>query len=233
MKNSMLLFLLLVSINLAAQQKLFHTYSDSVKLITDANEIVTDFFIKVRKTDASVNLLLKATLNTQARQVFYSSENNTINLSLWPQLNPEQKIFFTRLANGDEKEGKKNFGLFFNGFSIILESGQAIQTAKEKNNPNKYQRSLFANTVAILYLRESAYKKQLEKCYSYVNSVLQVLADPVPAGENEEDYFNKNYDRLLLEPDKYYYFQFNNFKKIYEDKALPGFAAYLKNYSSR
>jgi len=229
----MLLFLLLANISLSAQQKLFHTYTDSAKLVTDANELVTAFFAKVKQADASITKLPQAILNTQPYQVFYLSENNSVNLPLWSQINPDLQLFFSKLVHGDANEGKKVFGLFFNGFYIAHELGHAVQFSKEKNITNKYQEEFFANTLAILYWRESSNKKQLEKCYNYVNNILKALPDPVPVGENAEDYFNKNYEKLAKEPAKYAYFQFSLFKSIYEDKSLPAFIAYLRNYSLR
>ncbi len=229
----MLMFLLLANISLSAQQKLFHTYSDSAKLVADANEIVTAFFTKVKQADASINKAPRAVLNTQSSLVFFLPENNTINLPLWSQANPTLQLFFSKLTSGDEKGGKKIFGLFFNGFCIARELGHAVQFSKEKNNANKYQQALFANTLAMIFWRESGNNKKLEKCYNYVNGILKILPDPVPAGENEEDYFNKNYEILAQAPDKYAYFQFSQFKTIYEDKSLPSFETYIKNYSSR
>ena len=229
----MLLFLLLTNIGLSAQQKLFHTYTASVKLVKDVNELATTFFTKVKLADASMTKVPQAILNTQPYLVFYTSENNSVNLPLWFQLNADLQLFFSQLSGGNKSEGKKIFGLFFNGFYIARELGHAVQFAKEKNNTNKYQGELFANTLAILFWRESANKKELEKCYNYVNSMLKILPDPVPAGENEEDYFNKNYQKLAHEPGKYGYIQFSQFKRIYEDKSLPGFIVYLKNYSLR
>lgn len=229
----MLLFLLLANISLSAQQKLFHTYTDSAKLVTDANELVTSFFTKVKQADASITKAPQAILNTQPYLIFYLSENNSVNLPLWSQVNPDLQLFFSKLTHGDESEGKKIFGLFFNGFYIAHELGHAVQFSKEKKTINKYQGELFANTLAILFWRESSNKKQLEKCYNYVNNMLKVLPDPIPAGENEEDYFNKNYERLSKDPDKYGYFQFSQFKSIYEDKSLSTFTTYLKNYLSR
>ena len=98
---------------------------------------------------------------------------------------------------------------------------------------NKYKADYFANTMAILFWREPAYSKQLEKCYSYVNTILKILPDPVPAGENIEDYFQKNYEQLLQDTQKFEYFQFSQFKTIYEDKSLKGFDSYLNNYLIR
>ncbi len=229
----MLLFLLLTNIGLSAQQKLFRTYTDSVKLVKDANELATAFFTKVKQADASMTKVPQAILNTQPYLVFYTSENNSVNLPLWFQLNADLQLFFSQLSVGNKSEGKKIFGLFFNGFYIARELGHTVQFAKEKNNTNKYQGELFANTLAILFWRESANKKELEKCYNYVNSMLKILPDPVPAGENDEDYFNKNYEKLAQDPGKYGYVQFSQFKRIYEDKSLPAFVTYLKNYSLR
>ena len=233
MKKILLSLLLPVAISVSAQQRLFNTYSDSAKLVSAANEITGSFFMKLKHADPSYIQTPRAVLNTETRLIFYLAENNSINLPLWSQLSPTLKIFFYTLANSDEKEGKKIFGAFFNGFFIARELGHAVQYAKEKGTTNKYKADYFANTLAILFWRESAYSKQLEICYSYVNSILKTLPDPVPAGENAEDYFQKNYEQLLQDPQKFLYFQFSQFKTIYEDKSLKGFDSYLNNYLIR
>ena len=133
----------------------------------------------------------------------------------------------------DEKEAKKIFGTFFNGFYIASELGKAVQFARENGTGNKYQGELFANTLAILYWRQSSYKKEIENCYSYVNKLLKLLPDPVPAGENTEDYFQKNYSKIILAPQQYYYFKFSQFKQVYEDRSLTTFDEFIKNYAAR
>ncbi len=233
MKKVLLLLLLPVAISVSAQQKLFNTYSDSAKLVSAANEITGSFFMKLKQADPSYIQTPRAVLNTDTRLVFYLAENNTINLPLWSQLSPTLQSFFYKLANGDEAEGKKIFGAFFNGYFIARELGHIVQFTKEKGMTNKYKAAYFANILAILFWRESAYSKQLEKCYNYVNSILKTLPDPVPAGENTEDYFQKNYEKLLQDPQKFEYFQFSQFKTIYEDKSLKGFDGYLNNYLIR
>ena len=75
----MLFFLLLTNISLSAQQKLFHTYTDSVKLVKDANELATAFFTKVKLADASMTKVPQAILNTQTYLVFYTSETKPTN----------------------------------------------------------------------------------------------------------------------------------------------------------
>jgi hypothetical protein len=233
MKKTLLILLLLVNTGLFAQHKLFHLYKDSASLVTEANEIVASFYAKVKQADASFIMAPKVILNTQPSLDFYQAENNTINLPIWSQVLPSLKPFFYKLAGGKEAEGKKIFGLFFNGFYIAHELGHAVQFEKERGKNNKYQGEYFANTLAILFWRESSYKKELDNCYTYINKMLKVLPDPVPAGENEEDYFNKNFEKLSGEPDQYGYFQFSQFRKIYEDKSLTSFDTFLKNYSSR
>jgi hypothetical protein len=233
MKKIMLSLLLLAAISSPAQQKLFQLYKDSANLIEDANKISFTFFSKVKLADASTGLAPTAEVNARSMRVYYSPESNTINLPLWSEATSPLKSFLYKMAGGDESEGKKIFGLFFNGFYIGNELGHAIQFAKEKGMNNKYQGEIFANTLAILFWRESGYKKQLEKCYSYVNNLLKVLPDPVPAGEYQEEYFQKNYDKIVLDPDQYGFFQFSQFKKIYEDQSLTSFSAFLQNYLRR
>jgi len=233
MKKILLFLLLIANISLQAQKKLFTVYTDSAKLISAADEIASSFFSKLRQADPSIIQAPSAVLNTQSSLVFYVAENNTINLPLWSQVSPSLKTIFYELAGGNEKEGKAIFGLFYNGFYIVQRLGNAVQFTKERSITNKYQGEYFANALAILFLKESVYKSQLEKCSSYVNGILKILPDPVPAGEYTEDYYQKNYEKIVEDPKQYLYFQFSQFKKAYDNKSLTTFDNYLKNYLIR
>jgi hypothetical protein len=233
MKKILLLIFIVSSVSLSAQKKLFNLYADSAKLIAASDEITSSFFLKIRQVEVSYRQAPKAVLNMQSYLVFYEPDNNTIEMPLWAKLSPTVQSFFYKAVGGDEKAAKKIFGSFFNGFYIAQQLGNAVLFANEKGTTNKYRGDYFANTLAILFLRESVYKKQLDQCYSDVNSLMKILPDPVPAGEYAEDYYQKNYIKISKDPAAYLYFQCSQFKKIYEDKSLPVFERYLKNYLAR
>ncbi len=233
MKKILLIALLVSSVRLSAQKKLFNLYTDSAKLIAASNEMAATFFSKIRQVDGAYARPPKAVLNTQTYLVFYQPDNITIEIPFWDEVSPTVKSSLSKAAGSNEKDTKKIFGLFFNGFYIAQQLGNAVLFANEKGTGNKYRGDYFANTLAILFLRESVYKKDLDQCYAQVNALMKVLPDPVPAGEYAEDFYQKNYQKISEDPTAYLYFQCSQFKKIYEDKSLTGFDGYLKNYLIR
>lgn len=227
--NKLVILALLFSLNSFAQQKFFHMYEDSAALIQDANNIVADFTEKVNAVKPVFTSRPDAILNTKPFLIFYSSKSNTVNLPMWRQVIPEQKMFFQNLA-GNEQKGQEMFGLFFNGFYLAHELGHALQNAANKSEGDLYQNEYFANIVAVLYWREIKRTNELLQCYEYATQMVRKLANPVPEGEDPIRYFNEHYEELGADPYKYGYFQFAQFKKIYEDKSLKGFDEFIKAY---
>ena len=228
------LFTLLISfLSLAAnaQQKLFHQYTDSATLVNDANQVVADFWIKTNAIKAVNDTQPVAILNTRPFLIFYSPKANKVNLPIWRQVIPEQQKFFYTLA-GDEKEGQKMFGLFFNGFYLAHELAHALQKAAGKNEPNLYQNEYVANQIAMLYWRKVKRNKELEQCYRYAKKVVASLPSPVPKGEDPIKYFNEHYAELGADPYKYGYYQFAQFVEVYEDKKLGNFDSFVKAFLS-
>ncbi|HYF67796.1 MAG TPA: hypothetical protein VD884_06665 [Ohtaekwangia sp.] len=228
-KNILLILALLFSVNSFAQQKFFRMYTDSTALIHDANYIVADFTKKVNAISPVFTSRPTAILNTKPFLIFYSSKSNTVNLPIWRQVIPEQKKFFQSLA-GNEQNGQEIFGLFFNGFYLPHELGHALQKAANKSEGNLYQNEYFANIVAVLYWREVKRTNELHQCYEYANQIVRQLPNPVPEGEDPIKYFNEHYEELGADPYKYGYFQFAQFKKIYEDKSLKSFDEFINAY---
>ncbi len=220
---------ILVTAPTFAQEELFQLHTDSAQWVNTANRFVQSFTENIRKVKPDFHLTSKAILNTQLGLIFYNNQDNTINLPLWQQVVEPQKQFFYQLA-GSEDEGRKVFGLLFNGFYLPHELGHAIQYAAGKHTSNEYDNEYFANTIAVLYWRKTGKQKELEECYQYAKKYLQQLPDPIPAGKDQKEYFTAHYHELAQDPYKYGYFQFSQFVKIYEDKTLPGFDHFLKMY---
>lgn len=228
-REFLIFIFLLVSLSAYSQEKLFYAYTDSAKLVQDANNLVSDFTVKVNAVKPVINAQPAAILNTKPFLIFYSSRANRINLPIWYQVIPAQKSFFTQLS-GSEKEGKKMFGFFFNGFYLPHEMGHALQYAAKKSEPNLYQNEYIANTIAILYWRAVKRSKELKQCYQYAKRIVKELPSPVPKGEDPVKYFNEHYAELGADPYKYGYYQFAQFIKIYEDKTLKGFDEFIKEF---
>lgn len=59
------------------------------------------------------------------------------------------------------------------------------------------------------------------------------LPNPVPNGQTPEEYFGKNYEEASKDPFVYGYMQFSQFISVYEDKKLPAFDVFIKDFISR
>ncbi len=214
------------------QKQLFHLYKDSTGLAKDANAMAVSFFDRVRQADKTLGIAPVFVIGATAIPDTYLPQKNTINIALWKSLDAAQKNAFDHFY-GKEAAATKAFELFANGFNIIRDLGRSVQFAREKGSTKKFESDYFANTLAVLFLRASGESRQLDECYKYVRKMLVKIPDPVPPGENTEDYYNKNYAAIVRNPCGDTYYQFSQFVKIYEDKSLPGFDAFIKNYSVR
>lgn len=212
-----------------AQQRLFMVYADPASWVGDANDFIKAFSRDVQKIKPGFVLETKAVLNTTPGLIFYNDQDNTVNLPLWKEVIEPQQQFFYKLAGG-ETEGKKVFGLLFNGFYLPHELGHALQHAAGREPDNEYDKEYFANTIAVLYWRKQGRHKELEESYRYAKKYLRQLINPVPAGTDEKMYLTEHYGELTKDPYKYGYFEFSQLIRIYEDKTLPDFDTYVKRF---
>lgn len=231
--NKLITFILiLATFSASAQKKFFRIYDDSAALVEDANFIVAEF---VKHSNAIAPVLTsppQAILNTKPFLIFYSPKLNTVNLPIWSQVIPQQKEFFYKLG-GNEKKGKKIFGLFFNGFYLPHELGHALQNVTGKRESNLYQNEYFANTLAILYWQKTNRSNELRKCYKYAKQMVKQLPNPAPEGQDPIKYFNEHYQELGADPYKYGYYQFAQFVEIYENKTLKSFDEFLREFLTK
>jgi hypothetical protein len=216
-----------------AQKGWFTLYQDSTKLKKHAQKITKDFINDIHKISPSTPFSIKSVLNTSPYLIYYNNIDFTANLPLWEQVIPEQKSFFYEVAGGED-EGRIAFGLFFNGFYLPHELGHALQDATSESEVElSYQNEYLANTIAILWWRKHKRTEELKLCYEYAKKMWSKLPNPVPANMSEEEYFTKNYEQASQNPYIYGYMQFRQFMQIYEDKSLPDFDVFIKNYLSK
>ncbi|MCI4443529.1 MAG: hypothetical protein JHC39_08500 [Lentimicrobium sp.] len=148
MKNCFLLtFLVCFQIG-TAQEKWFTTYTDTISLVNDAQLITKSFSKNIIKINKNIKYDIKTVLHTTPYLIYFYKD--AANIPFWDQVIPEQKQFFYEIA-GSEEEGKKIFGLFFNGFYLPHELGHAFEFALKGETAGSYQGEYFANTVAILW----------------------------------------------------------------------------------
>ncbi len=216
-----------------AQKNWFLPYEDSIEFVKDAQKITTSFENDIKKIRPTIKFSIKPVLNTTPYLIYYDDRNLTTNLPIWEQVIPQQKNFFYEVA-GSQAEGKKAFGLFFNGFYLPHELGHALQDViKDTLSGLSYRNEYLANTIAILWWRKYKKIEELKLCYEYAKKIWLKLPNPVPKNMSEEDYFTKNYEEASQNPYTYGYMQFKQFIQIYEDKNLPDFDTFIKKYLNK
>jgi len=226
MKKSILIIALtFLSINTIAQKKWFTTYQDSVALVKDATMITKKFTKDLKKIDPTFKFDIKTVLNTTPYLIFFYKD--AANIPLWEQVIPDQKQFFYQLA-GSESEGKKAFGLFFNGFYLPHELGHAFEFVLRGNINNSYESEYLANTIGFLWWKKQHRDAELKQCYEYAKKMWSQLPNPVPEGSTVGEFFSKNYEEATKDPFVYGYLQFKQFIDIYENKNLPDFDTFIK-----
>ncbi len=230
MKNIIIILLITSTISQAnAQKKWFSTYNDQTTLVTDAYKIVKQMETKIQNANKNIKLRNNVIVKNTTPSLIYIN-NDTINLPLWQEVIAPQKKFFAEVSGG-ENEGKKFFGLFFNGFYLVHEIGHSIALSAGKKFENAFDAEYDANIFAILYWRTTDNKDKLKICYSYAKKILATLKNPVPENENFKEYITKHYEEFSFDPYKYGYIQFSQFVQIYENKKLPDFDTFVKNYT--
>lgn len=228
-KYLFLLILCFVCSLTQAQNKWFTVYSDTNKLTIDANAIIEEMAAQINKSGLDAKFLPpKAIKNTTPYLIYIDMEKGVVNLPFWTEVIPPQKEFFADVAGGEAK-GKEVFGLFFNGFYLTHEVGHSFTLNAGKKFDNSYDSEYDANVMAMLFWRQKD-SKSLNTCYNYAKEMLKKLTNPVPVGADYKGYMTKHYDELSSDPYKYGYIQFTQFVEIYENKSLPDFSTYVRNY---
>lgn len=211
-----------------AQKKWFSLYTDSAALLNKGTSITQQFVKDVQNLKPGLALQPKVILHTTPYLIFYDPPVQTVNLPLWKQLPKELVQFFTEMA-GTEQEGRQTFALFFNGFYLPHELGHGFQELVAKTQLG-YEGEYFANTVAVLWWRKHHQEKQLQQCYELAKHMMTKLSNPVPAGQTMQQYYSENYEQASQNPYVYGYMQFGQMVQIYEDKSLPDFDTFIRNY---
>ncbi|KAF0239815.1 MAG: hypothetical protein Q8K64_06065 [Sediminibacterium sp.] len=221
----------LFSSSLLAQNNWFKLYEDSTSLVNDGKSITAAFTKDIHNIKSTLSFNVNTRLNTTPYLIFYWGENGerTANLPKWDQVIEPQKQFFYEVA-GNEADGKKLFGLFFNGFYLPHELGHAVEHYTKGNLKGSYKEEYFANIVAMLWWKKQGRTEELKSCYEMAKKVWAKLPNPIPAGSTMEEYFTKNYEQATQDPYVYGYMQFKQFIMIYEDKSLKDFDSFMINY---
>lgn len=158
----------------------------------------------------------------------YDGEKNMLHISEWSGLPADQQARFTRLAQvmGGEKTGEQMFDASIYHWVFIHELAHWWQACQHKSPAERYSVEYGANRIAAAYWRlkdPALMKRTAERMYM----VRGALADPVPAGQSKENYFNENFAKLVPTPG-YIWFQYSMVLDAQAEKPLPSFKQTLQ-----
>lgn len=208
-----------------AQNRFFEMFNDSTAIKKKSIELIADFQRMIDKQDQTI-ALKNPQVAYGAWGPFYLQQQNTIYLPVW-SISPREFQGFCVDVAGNEAEGEKVFGLFFNGFYVAHEVAHAFQYAANKLPGNEYDKEYIANVVAMLYWKAKGKQKELDACYRYALKGMAKLKNPIPEGEEVKEYFTEHYWEMAQDPYKYGYIQFSQFIEVYENELLPDFKSYV------
>ena len=230
MNKQIVLVFLFFSSFAFSQKNWFKAYTDKDALAKDGVEVGNQFIADAKKIIPNLKNEPQIIVNTTPFLIYYDGEKNTVNLPLWSEVIPDSQQYFEKIT-GNTKDGKKLYGLMFNGFYLPHELGHWL-TVKKSGNLGSYQDEYFANTVAMLWWKKQGKSKELKSIYKTLKKVMKTYPNPVPKGENAEKYYTENYVKIMQDQENfamiYGFMQFSQFIKIYEDRSLPDFDKFLQ-----
>jgi hypothetical protein len=161
----------------------------------------------------------------------YDDSNNTLHISDWSLLTPEERAAFVRLAGegATESTARQLFDQSVHRWVFVHELGHWWQACRavipEKTPP--YKLEVGANRIALAFWRTTdlAFANRMLVLFQ---GLLDHSPSPVPAGESVEPYFSKNY-RLLGSSDAYPWFQAYMIINLSREKPSPSFVAALRS----
>jgi hypothetical protein len=150
----------------------------------------------------------RVVVKTTPGLIFFTRENQSITVPLWPEVPPEARTMFLSFAGGDAAEAEELFRLLFNWFFIPHEASHWIR-AELGGDIDHYASEVEANDLAVAFWAGNpANGARLAALERILAEVIARVPDPTPPGMTPRDYFNTRYDELGQDPMKYGYFQF-------------------------
>jgi hypothetical protein len=176
-------------------------------LVDQLTVLAQDFERRARLARFAMTSASPAIVVDTPPQISMLTGTNTVHTSRWEELPPEVQDDFKRWATytGDAT-GQQLFDDMFHRFFFIHELAHWLQLQAKDYTKDGYQFELDANRVAVAYWREkdSAYLSAMLARFQRVNDL---LPNPVPDGQDAEQYFNANRSKLGSNPDVYGWFQ--------------------------
>ena len=232
-KIIILLLLSLMSNSTFGQKHLFRIMNDSTIIRKENNLVIKDFEKRIKKIDKSIDFRgLKTVVKDSMLAGMYLPSNNRIYLSPW-HTTPAIGFEFCTRVMGSKAEGEKLAAMFFYGFFLPHEVAHGLQFYAKVRKDNEFDNEYEANVIALLYWKKRAKNKEMAECYKIAKKALLQLKNPFPENVDKKKYFTTHYEAMGQNLDQYGYVQLDQIVKIFEDKNLPDFDTYIRQYISK
>ncbi len=167
-----------------------------------------EFENRVRLAGFPLTLSTPAILvDTLPQLSMYTRKDNTIHTARWEELPPAVQDMVKRWASyAGHTTGPQLFDDMFHRFFFVHELAHWLQIQGKSTTNEVYQHELEANRLTVAYWRESD-SRYLSALLARLRRIGERLPNPVPPGQDAEQYFKANYRNLGSKPDVYGWFQ--------------------------
>lgn len=203
-------------------------YTDSSRLERDVTRIIQRFHRALGRAGvAPAPRMPRAEVRTTASLISWRAHSYRVRVSLWAGVPPPQKQVFAQWT-GSPSKASRLFGTLFNWFFVAHELCHYLQT-RFAAHTDHWQSERTANVVAVAYWREQPGGAQrLRWLHGQLRAILRRLPNPVPNGVSAQQFFNRNYQRLVFNPDAYGYFQFRFVVEALDARSRLRFASLVR-----
>lgn len=163
--------------------------------------------------------------------LYDDAKNNGVHQTYWIDVPAEMRETFRvwAAATPDNPTGEHLYEELFFRFFFLHEFGHwaneqivrqrhdiNAKVARRNFGRNKWEDELNANRFAVAWWRERD-PMFLDRLLGDVRLILATLPSPVPAGEDDKDYFSRNLWELVKDPNKYGWYQLRMIVIAYEE----------------
>jgi hypothetical protein len=158
----------------------------------------------------------------------YDPDTNTLISPSWQQMGSEEQALFYKAVgpNATETNARAEFELGVHHWVVVHELGHWWEACRGMvDHGNHYVVELEADKIAAAYWNEHD-PSVIAHQRAVFQAIVQQWPNPIPAGQTEDAYFDKNYDALGPTP-AYIWFQARMCLAAFAEQPLPRFSAAL------
>lgn len=162
---------------------------------------------------------------------------NVVHEERWEKVPPPMQATFDQWAGyaGDQPSGLHLFRDMFHRFFLVHELGHWMEdqvmeqrqdklaaTARQNAKTTRWKYETIANRISVAWWREHdpAYLARLIKDFRTIQAK---LPNPIPAGEDAQHYFTRQYAKLAEDPNAYGWFQLQMVILAYDERPTSSF----------